>query len=266
MTALVIPNAIGISTGRDKVSSPTLGVADIQYTFASFISRDTTFDVMMNIWRLCNPNAVMSTASLIHSRPASIAGTDVDSPPDTGGGQGHAPTTCACGKEGKHYSEIALETTLASTPEKVYNLMFASEWIKTFLTENQKLRGEYDSLVKSIWNVAEYILELEMSDWKPLAGKLLARSMTYIKPLNGSIGPKQTKCHIIDEQDHFDLDSYISMITTTRTPDVPSGGVFSVKTRTCLMWAGGNSTKVVVTSTVEWTGKSWVKGMSPRYS
>lgn len=88
----------------------------------------------------------------------------------------------------------------------------------------------------------------------------LSRSTSYIKPLNGSIGPKQTKCHIVDVQDHCDYDEYISMITTTRTPDVPSGGVFSVKTRTCLTWAGRASTRVVVTTEVEWTGKSWVKG------
>lgn len=61
-------------------------------------------------------------------------------------------------------------------------------------------------------------------------------------------------------QDHCDYDEYISMVTTTRTPDVPSGGVFSVKTRTCLTWAGPASTRVVVTTEVEWTGKSWVKG------
>jgi hypothetical protein len=109
--------------------------------------------------------------------------------------------------------------------------------------------------------------EIEMSDWKPDEQKHLARSMTYIKPLNGSIGPKQTKCHITDEQEHGDFEEYISMLTTTKTPDVPSGGVFSVKTRTCLTWAGANSTKVVVTTTVEWTGKSWVKGESgPLYS
>jgi hypothetical protein len=104
--------------------------------------------------------------------------------------------------------------------------------------------------------------DVEMSDWRPVseASSNLTRSTSYIKPLNGSIGPKQTKCHINDEQDHIDLDDFISMITTTKTPDVPSGGVFSVKTRTCLMWAGANSTKVIVTTTVEWTGKSWVKG------
>ncbi|KAK8845532.1 hypothetical protein IAR55_006247 [Kwoniella newhampshirensis] len=207
------------------------------YTFASLISRDSTYDVMMNIWRLCNPNAVMSTVSLSQvtnagSRAGSVAGEDVET---TGGKatKGHAPTQCACGKEGKHYSETALETTFPSTPEKVFNLMFDSGWFKTFLSENQKLRGS----------------------------KLLTRSISYIKPLNGSIGPKQTKCHITDEHEHLDYDDYIVMITTTRTPDVPSGGVFSVKTKTCFMWAGANSTKVIVTTTVEWTGKSWVKGI-----
>jgi len=86
------------------------------------------------------------------------------------------------------------------------------------------------------------------------------RTLTYIKPLNGSIGPKQTKCNLTDEQEHCDFNDYVSVVTTTRTPDVPSGGVFSVKTRSCLTWAVGGGTKVLVTTSVEWTGKSWVKG------
>lgn len=85
--------------------------------------------------------------------------------------------------------------------------------------------------------------------------------MSYIKPLNGSIGPKQTKCEIVDQTDHNDPDNYISMITTTRTPEVPSGTVFSVKTRTCLTWAGPWSTKVLVTTQVDWTGRSFIKGI-----
>lgn len=89
---------------------------------------------------------------------------------------------------------------------------------------------------------------------------LLTRNMTYIKPLSGSLGPKQTKCEIKDETEHMDFDDYVSTVTTTRTPDVPSGGVFSVKTRTCLMWATPMTTKVVVTTQVEWTGRSFIKG------
>ena len=173
-----------------------------------------------------------------------------------GVGKGHAKTECACGKEGKHFSETALSTTFPSTPEKVYNLMFNSGWLKEFMSEDQKLKGEssFDAVL---------IRDIEQSDWKPSEEtKNLTRGTSYIKPLNGSIGPKQTKCHIIDEQIHCDYDDYIVMLTTTRTPDVPSGGVFSVKTKTCLMWAGGSSTKVLVTTQVDWTGKSWVKGES----
>ena len=102
-----------------------------------------------------------------------------------------------------------------------------------------------------------------MSDWSPVApgSKFLTRTMSYIKPLTASLGPKQTKCEISDETVHVDFDDYISTITTTRTPEVPSGGVFSVKTRTCVMWASPVSSKVLVTTQVEWTGRSFIKGV-----
>ena len=77
------------------------------------------------------------------SRPASII-DDVPEGLATGNDKvpkGHAKTECACGKDGKHYSETAMDKTFPSTPEKVYNLMFNSAWYKTFLEENQKLRG-----------------------------------------------------------------------------------------------------------------------------
>jgi len=85
--------------------------------------------------------------------------------------------------------------------------------------------------------------------------------MSYIKPLNGSIGPKSAKCELKDETVHVDFDDWTAMLTTTRTPEVPSGGAFSIKTRTCITWAGATSTKIVVTSGVEWTGRSFIKCM-----
>ena len=101
-----------------------------------------------------------------------------------------------------------------------------------------------------------------MSDWVPVSpgSKLLSRNMSYIKPLAGSLGPKQTKCEIKNELVHSDFDEYISTMTTTRTPDVPSGGVFAVKTRTCVMWASPVSSKVLITTQVEWSGRSFIKG------
>lgn len=106
------------------------------------------------------------------------------------------------------------------------------------------------------------VADLQISDWMPTADdpKLLYRQMSYIKPLSGGFGPKQTKCELRDETLHCDFDNYVCMLTTTRTPDVPSGSVFSVKTRTCITWTSGVSTKVLVTTQVEWTGRSFIKG------
>ena len=44
MTAFVIPNAIQIATLHAK------------HTFASFLSRDTTYDLIVNIWKLSHPS------------------------------------------------------------------------------------------------------------------------------------------------------------------------------------------------------------------
>lgn len=236
MTAFVIPNAISVTTSSNK-----------HYTFASFISRDSTYDVFNNVWRQSHSlpetddeDAPMTaTSNGTHKSP-----TKAKAPMKAA--NDHAPTTCACGRSGDHYSETAMQATFPSSPERIHELMFTSTFLKDFMCNDQKL------------------LNIEMSDWTPKDGKdpkLLKRHMSYIKPLNGSIGPKQTKCEIADETEHLDADEYITMLTTTRTPEVPSGTVFSVKTRTCLTWAGPWSTKVVVTTKVEWTGRSFIKGI-----
>ncbi|KAF7331621.1 VASt domain-containing protein [Mycena kentingensis (nom. inval.)] len=239
MTAFVIPNAIRVGTGR------------VDYTFASFLSRDTTFDVIHNIWRLVRPTDAASIGSgsleADNSNLAIPEGTIIGAATGTPAVATPArkATTCACGREGKHFAEVAMDTVLPGTPDRIYNLMFASGFMKDFLSVNQKL------------------LDIQVSDWTPTTpgSKLLARNMSYIKPLTASLGPKQTKCEIRDETVHVDFDDYISTLTTTRNPDVPSGGVFSVKTRTCIMWASPLTTKVVVSTFVEWTGRSFIKGI-----
>jgi len=123
--------------------------------------------------------------------------------------------------------------------------MFASGFVKEFMVQDQKLQ------------------DIQISDWMASSENpnALARNMSYIKPLSGGLGPKQTKCELRDETLHCDFDDYVVMLTTTRTPDVPSGNVFSVKTKTCMMWASNVSTRIIVTSQVEWTGRSFIKGI-----
>lgn len=164
MTAFVIPNAIQITTRQAK------------YAFASFLSRDTTYDVIHNIWRLARPEDrdTMSIASGGKSARGSIdrarAGMDevrqtpssIDVALDPGSAGPRSPkehhptpallenkvTQCACGKKGEHYTETALETIVPGTPDKIYNLMFASGFIKNFMTGEQKLMGAFFFIVR----------------------------------------------------------------------------------------------------------------------
>lgn len=96
--------------------------------------------------------------------------------------------------------------------------------------------------------------ELEISEWqKSPTTNLPERNISYIKPLNASMGPKSCRCELREESIKIDLNSQIISLTTTKTPEVPAGSSFMVLTRTCLMWGPKSSTRVIVSSTVEWS-------------
>lgn len=299
MTAFVIPNAIQIATLNAK------------HNFTSFLSRDATYDLIVNIWKLSHPGVTIAAAdqaelsddysevdddgaSVGHSNfnadgetinrddgenkpskrarlkrkfkgtkhgvrdenlaavgaAAARSGTPMlpksRSPAPGGKRAAHRKTTCACEEKKGHFSTTALDTTYPTVPEKVYNLLFTSGFMKDFWEGNQKL------------------FDLEVSDWSPDSqnSNNLSRKISYIKPLAGGFGPKQTKCHLVDETTHVEFDNYVTTLTTTTTPDVPSGGSFSVKTKTCITWEGsGNVSHILVTCQVEWTGRSMIKGI-----
>lgn len=86
------------------------------------------------------------------------------------------------------------------------------------------------------------------------------RSYSYIKPLSGPIGPKQTKCIITETLENYDLSNYCKVHQVTQSPDVPLGNSFKVKTSMYFAWAENNSTKMSVYTSVEWSSKSWIKG------
>jgi hypothetical protein len=88
----------------------------------------------------------------------------------------------------------------------------------------------------------------------------MTRGCSYIKPLNGAVGPKQMKCFITDLTEIVDTDNYIVVLTSTRTPDAPSGASFVTQTKTCITWDRNNCCRVKVTTEVEWSAKSWLKG------
>ena len=156
----------------------------------------------------------------------------------------HAPTDCT--DHDAHYEKVIKDEVIPAPLGKVYTLMFgpgSGAFMSRWLVEDQK------------------VMELQFEDDKKgLGEETKTRSCSYIKPLSGSIGPSKTKCLITETLDYFNLDKAVSITITTATPDVPSGNAFSTKTKYCLCWAENNSTRLQMNCTIEWTGKSWLKG------
>lgn len=87
------------------------------------------------------------------------------------------------------------------------------------------------------------------------------REYEHLKALNYAVGPSSTKCLVDDTILHCDYENYMNVVNTTRTPDVPSGGSFSTKTRYLFRWASETTCMLKLSFWVEWTGTSWIKSI-----
>ena len=312
-TAVVFPNAIVIQTLHAR------------NVFASFLTRDSTYDLIIGIWKISHPNLKSSLngvaldgsagtgdktekaesvgsedgseqdsddevydedaeeeegMSFTEAGEGSVAGSELDSvqgdirkvsgtvaqavsggplklsesaeaavngapgAQDHPGAATHAPTDC--GDADQHYDKFLIDTTIPAPLGKVYSMMWgpaSGVFMRKWLIEDQRSTD----------------LQME-DDGKGLGESRKAFTYSYIKPLPGSIGPRQTKCNINATLEQFDLEKAVVVLCSTQTPDVPSGSVFLTKTRYCLMWGPNNSTRLIMTFTVEWSGKSWLKG------
>ncbi|KAH0348027.1 hypothetical protein KCU83_g6463, partial [Aureobasidium melanogenum] len=312
-TAVIFPNAIVIQTLHAR------------NVFASLVARDSTYDLLIGIWKISHPNLKSSlhgvaiddastgdkteraesvasdgdssdgaTEDDVYDEDedhddgsffepgGSVAGSEFGDPavsrktsavPVTAGVSSangptkgaevieaaapgataaadfpgpvtHAPTEC--GDDASHYDKPLADTTIPAPLGKVYSLMWgpaSGTFMKKWLVDDQKSR------------------ELSFENEKGgLDDTHRSFTYSYIKPLNAPVGPKQTKCIVTATVENFDLEKCVSVNCSTATPDVPSGGIFTTKTRYCMMWGPNNTTRLIANCTVEWTGKSWLKG------
>ncbi|POW14055.1 hypothetical protein PSHT_07535 [Puccinia striiformis] len=201
MTALIIPNAIQVITTQSR------------HTFASFLSRDATIDLMTSIWNIARPPGTEPTHGLT---------LDVTMPPLEDLSDG----TKVGSQQDSHTSTPALS-------KKVDHLPTQCDYF---------------------WVNEEHLTEIEVGDWTTAPdAKYPSRSVSYIRPVNAPVGPKTIKCYVSDEHRALDFDHYVSILSTTKTPDAPAGGGFCVKTLTCITWGPNNSSRWLVTAAVEWT-------------
>lgn len=318
-TALVFKNGLMISTLHAK------------HVFASFTSRDSTYDLIVNIWKLGHP-ALRSSLNGVTLEDTggdkTEKVTDLDAPVDHSGsgseigeGEGEGEDDSESGsddiydedEEGEDSAEVAtaaegsptdteMEKTAArkasgapgvhGIPEKIsagvatltgandfpgpathavtdcgdvalhYERALGDEVIPAPLGKVYNLIfGPASVSFMSKWlTIEQKCTDLQMEDKIGLTQDNKSRNYSYIKPLNAPIGPRQTKCIVAESIESIDLEKAVNVLIVTQTPDVPSGNVFSVKTKYCLSWAENNATRVVVNCTIEWTGKSWIKG------
>lgn len=302
-TAMVFPNAIVIQTLHAR------------HVFASFISRDSTYDLIVGIWKIGHPQLVHNTTGVrleegaaagVEDRSIVDGGSEYEEEEEedeyedgsddelgesyTDAGDGfldgaaeggvsksvsrkasqqpvaagdlvdgavgvdfpgpatHSPTQCTDASDHTHYDKPLCDEIIPAPLGRVYSLAFGPAsypFISRFLAEEEKVLD---------------IQIPEKGEWRDADGKKV-RSFSYIKPLGGPIGPKQTKCNITETIEWCDLEDHVSVVVATQTPDVPSGNVFVVKSKYCLMWAPEGATRMIATCTVEWNGKSWLKGM-----
>lgn len=310
-TAMVFPNAIAIQTLHAR------------HIFRSLLSRESTYDLMVNIWKINHPalkSSVNGTRvadgtgdktekagpdsdlesevsdedeiydedeednnadSLYEGGEGSLVGSEPSVPTkglsrQASGNLATANGTPALNGNGEskndrlgaeaniefpgphthppteytdpngQYEKVIKDDIVPAPLGKLYSLVFGAAsgaFISKFLVDNQKA-GE---------------LQFE-SQKMGLTNDSRTRQYSYIKPLNGSIGPKQTKCISTEFLDFLDLGKAVLVTLTTQTPDVPSGNVFATKTKYLFTWAPGNQTRFFMTCTIEWTGKSWLKG------
>ena len=184
------------------------------------------------------------------AKNAEKAGAAAAASTDFPGPNTHAPTECI-DKE-THYDKVLKDEVIPAPLGKIYSMIF----------------GPASGGFMSKWLLDDVkVTDLQMEDDKKgLSLEHPSRTYTYIKPLNAPIGPKSTKCIVTEQLDSMDLERSVSVTVTTQTPDVPSGNVFSTKTKFCLMWGPGNGTRFFMNCTIEWTGKSWLKGRSRPHS
>ncbi|ORY77049.1 hypothetical protein BCR37DRAFT_383065 [Protomyces lactucae-debilis] len=286
-TAGIFPNAIQLATRSAK------------HVFASFISRETTYELIISIWRLTHP-AIQTTPHGVEIAPvedesddnstngsgdeddehsdssvqdsdhefaveedtmsrhssspmltttspqrpaASEKGDGGDAPAaDFPGPREHAPTEALGLGDTSKFPRALIDQTVDAPLGQVCQLLFGPDaaFMRDFLEQNQKL------------------LDVKVAGL-PEPGKGKSRKISYVKPLSGPIGPKQTRCLIDDTVDLYDFDKAVQVTTNTTSPDVPSGDAFVIKTRVCLMWAPRNGTRVVCHCNIEWSKSSWIK-------
>ncbi|KTB04843.1 GRAM domain-containing protein YSP2 [Nakaseomyces glabratus] len=274
-TAGIFPNGIVIDTLHSK------------YIFASFISRDATFNLITDVW-----NQIILGRRYSDDTDQSDYSSRLNDLSDSNSLYNQLKDIDDDGGDDAALSDI--DSTDMTSSEEVEDIIGSGIGIKKTKgqikslslgpsqheptssgykpTNNEKLVTEFlveaplGTVVNLLYGentkyITDILASMKSTDISPIP-KLLgtsSRKFNYVKPLPGNIGPSKTKCFITETLDHYDLEKYVKVSQVSDTPDVPSGNVFSARSVFLFTWDKDNNTKVVVYGCVDWKGKSWLK-------
>lgn len=285
MTVGIFPNAIVIDTLQTK------------YIFASFISRDNVFDLITDVWNQIILGRRRSTVSQARHHEGSDIDSkmSVDSYSDSDLSSdersiimdGDEQSTIRSSRSNSE-SDIQLDTDITSSDiEDDSNLKSQVNVTQTYprgpikhaptshpytpspndrkicdATFNYPMSMVSDTI---LGDTTDYYLDIlhdqHNFDFSPMP-KIISskvRDYHYSKPLHVPMAPSKTICLINEVLDHYDLNDYIQMSMISKTPDVPSGNSFLIKSKYLWTWGPDNTTHFEVYTTVVWIGKSWLK-------
>lgn len=191
-----------------------------------------------------HPNGTSSNSNGTNSNANGDDGDDGKRwPVNNLGPESHDPTDPSFNLE-KSDEKLLLKETVNAPLGVVANLLFGND--VTFFTQfNQDNQKNFDLKNFGAFNALE---------------ENGSRQYEYIKPINGAVGPKQTRCICTDNIQTWDLDKSVGVVTTTKSPDVPSGNSFVVLTRYTLFWGPNNTTVLQLSYKMEWSARSFLKG------
>lgn len=257
-TAGLFPNGITIETSNNK------------HIFASFVSRDPTFNFLETIW---SKSVATSRANNESHRGVDLDLTNGPHPSDDNDTlsvqqqQELKDMILSVDSDSDSSGTVSQKSFFNLGPEShaptsvPYNYANETELISKQLSVPPGL--VFDVLFGENTQFHQYIMELGKGSQFSEYSKFLddKREFSYTKELGYSIGPKSTKCVVTEIIEKLDFNSSCVILTKTKTPDVPSGDSFSVNTRYVMAWGPENSTQLQIGYFVEWTGRSWIKSM-----
>lgn len=134
--------------------------------------------------------------------------------------------------------KVALTTTFAAAPDKIYSLMY-----------------HHPAFISDIWK-SQGFRDIKVDEWDDSKH----RHSSYTKPIGGNVGSTT----VVNDEEIIhpdDQDEWYAVVGVTSTPNVPSGKSFSTKSKTVFTRTSSGGTRMRCTYQIEWTGKSMLKGM-----